>query len=398
MTNLQPSPAFDTIVECTSHLVKCIKNNVDTIGTDLHASSLLSESEYKTLVTIASSDESFIRAVRIVTAVRNKIERNPLLFDVFLNVLAKHGESVSKCIEKITQNYQQKTNASISQISISCEPRFLCPFCQKCSVQKFLVTGCSNPLEENLRFPFLNTTTLSRKDRRSLEDNLIAEFNEIKASFDQLRHLLTGQNYRFREIKSLLLAHTRFAEDPDLLCANSMDDILDSVFEHASFFNYEFLEMIIAKFGTPSDNKHLQKYLTQLKSYWSRNSSEGPLCLVNETYANLSYVALQYHHGNDDLSLGQAKLLSQQLAKELLKIPSCELQVVSIQNGGVVVFSLAKNFIEKVFPVSRSKLESLDLSVPYCDVQCRLVTMNGECTKQDLSNHHTPTPTPQVYK
>ena len=391
MTTVRPSPAFDIIVEFTSHLVKSIKDNVDTIATDLHSSNLLSESEYNHIVKLSSSDESFIRAVRTITAVRNKIERNPLLLDVFLDVLTKHGESVNKCVEKISQSCQQKVNGSITQVSGLHEPRFLCPFCQKCSVKKFLVSGCSSPYEEidNLRFPFLNTTTLSRIERRSLEDNLITEFKEIKQSFQQLRHLLTGQNYRFREIKSLLLEYSCIADDPELLCANSIDDILDVVFEHASFFNYEFLEIIIAQFGSSSDNKHLQKFLSNLKTYCSRNSVEGPLCLSSTRYSNILFVALQLQN-DKDLNLWQAKLLSHQLAKVVLKISRCEIQLVSVQDSGALIFSLAKNVFEKNFPVSIKKLESVGLSIVYSEVQSGLITVNGQCEKQSSLNQNIP--------
>ncbi len=372
MASCRTSPEFDTIVECTSLLVKSIKDNVHTVGTELYNAKLLSDAEYTTLTSIGSpSSESFIKAVRTVTAVRNKIERNPLLYDVFVGVLTKQGVTLSDCVEEIARNYHIKLKPNIPQIQVTHSTRFLCPFCQKCSVQKFLTTGgCTNPCKkggDTLQFLSLKTSGCIEKDKIR-ESNFKSEFEEITFLFGELRRLLIqSATNSVQELKILLLT-----KKVDLMNCNSIDGI---ICKRTSFFNYDFLGMIITEFGSSSGRKHLRNYLDKFDTYCTRNVNEVPFTILHSrsTGSNTLYLALQYTRiGNAAVSLKQIKSLCLQLAKEL-KVEPWDLQLVSIQEDCVLILSIAKSIAANVFPVSTALLDTLHLTVPYLDLQSKLV-------------------------
>ncbi len=390
MASSKTSPEFDTIVECTSLLVKSIKDNIQAVGTELYNAKLLSDTEYTTLTSIGSpSSESFIKAVRTVTAVRNKIERNPLLYDVFVSVLTKQGVTLNDCVDEIARNYHVKLTPTIPQIQVTHSTQFVCPYCQKCTVQKFLPTGCTTPCKkggDTLQFMSLKTSGCIVKDKLR-KGNLKSEFEEITFLFGELRRLLIkSATNSVQELKVLLLT-----KKVDLMNCNSIDGI---ICKRTSFFNYDFLEMIITEFGSNSGRQHLRKYLDKFDTYCIRNVNEVPFTALHSqsTGSNTVYLALQYtHHRNSAVSLKQIKSVCLQLANKL-NVEPWDLQLVSIQEDCVLLLSLAKSIAAEVFPVSTATLDTLHLSVPYLDLQTKL--FRGD-PKQDSSKVFLH-PSPQV--
>ena len=61
-----------------------------------------------------------------------------------------------------------------------------------------------------------------------------------------------------------------------LIKSQTVDHTFDVLRPHTTFFNYEILEFLIEKMGTPTDKDDLQKFLQDFKRFCRRSVFEIP--------------------------------------------------------------------------------------------------------------------------
>jgi hypothetical protein len=97
-----------------------------------------------------------------------------------------------------------------------------------------------------------------------------------------------------QDISSCILALTEH-DDPaigkpllekqkeDLNSAQNVNRVFDIVRPHMTFFNYEILEFVILKKGSPSDKRNLQTFLQEFRNFCSRSVFEIPPTMLGHS-------------------------------------------------------------------------------------------------------------------
>ena len=279
---------WETIVECSALLIDSIKGNINNIGNELHSKWFLSESEYESLKLTGPGSEPSVKARTIISAVETKIKSNPALFSDFIAVLSSQGVWLQDSTEKVEECYKAKQAASSDDSHES--PGFVCPYCQKCTLEEFFMSGCplvkakKNPsysLSEP-RFPFLDTKHLTDQEEFILYDKLSTDYDSIVSDFRKLC-LSLSKSTAFKEeidsIKLFLSASAIFSKEEKTQLMNSKkitDILMILLLERASFFNYQIIESLVNEYGSSDDKQELQKYLNEFNSYCKHDVFEVP--------------------------------------------------------------------------------------------------------------------------
>ena len=139
---------------------------------------------------------------------------------------------------------------------------------------------------EDHTFPEINS-----QDKAELEAQLILDADSMRKKFASLLvnviNSFKRQGIDPRELASAVLALIEY-DDPaigkpllerekdSLKKAQLVDDTFDVLRPHMTFFNYEILEFLIEKMGSPNIKDDLQKFLQEFKSFCRRSVFEIP--------------------------------------------------------------------------------------------------------------------------
>ena len=366
------SPEWETIVECSTLLINSIKEDVDNIGDELHSKWFLSESGYESLKQIGPGSEPSIRARKIISAVECKVKSQPALFEHFVTVLRSQGEWMRDCTEKVEECYKAKQLVSFEE---SQGPGFVCPYCQKCSLEDFFLSGC--PQEKTMKtslsisspnFPYLDTKRLSEPEKHMLLDKLTTDYDSIVSAFRKLC-LTLSKSPAFKDeidnIKLFLSASAIFSKEEkmQLLSSKTMAQVLMILLlERASFFNHQTIELVVNEYGSSDDKREMQKYLQEFNSYCERDVFEVPHSVFHpgqiEDSEHLKYFALKFFE-EGLIILQQITTICNRIAKTL-HINSWALSLVSIEKGCVfLTFAIPIAIATNVLPISEAQLIEL---------------------------------------
>ncbi len=363
------SPEWETIVECSTLLIDSMKGNVDNIGNEFHSKWFLSESEYESLKQIGPGSEPSIRARKIISAVECKVKSQPALFEHFVTVLRSQGDWMRDCTEKVEECYKAKQLASSEE-----SPGFVCPYCQKCSLEDFFMSGCPQEKTEKTTasissptFPYLNTKCLSEPEKHMLLDKLTTDYESIVSAFRKLC-LTLSKSPAFKDeiddIKLFLSASAIFSKEEkiQLMSSKTMTEVLMILLlERASFFNHQTIELVVNEYGSSDDKREMQKYLEGFNSYCKHNVFEVPHAVFhpgqNEDIKHSKFALKYFEEG--PIMLQQITTLCNRIAKTL-HINSWALSLESIQKGCVyLTFSIPVSIATKVLPISEAQLIEL---------------------------------------
>ena len=174
------------------------------------------------------------------------------------------------------------SHESITVNDASKNKGFKCPLCGTCSLDKYLKRECPQFYSlSDSAFPFLDTNKLTEDEKLALHVKLIKETNNINDNFNDLLYQLSEL---FEEMPSQTLKSvTNFVKirlsisnpvlDSEVISASS---IVQCLKETASFFNYNNVQHIIAKFGREMDKEMLSTYERNFKTFCERSMFEVP--------------------------------------------------------------------------------------------------------------------------
>ena len=163
---------------------------------------------------------------------------------------------------------------------------FVCP-CGECTLDSYFANGCPKmpkhiSTNEDIIFPYLDTSSLNEEEKEDLEDSLLEDMNNMDRNYGRLvtsiRKSLQMQEVDPQDLAQSLLSLELFKLHENQQCgfsivgkkirnACSIQEIFIELTCFWSFFNYELLEYIIEIYGTTEDKANLQMYLGDLKTF-----------------------------------------------------------------------------------------------------------------------------------
>ena len=316
------SPEHATILENTSTLVDCIKSDIHTFTNDLISQHLIPQGLRETLR--LDTLEASKKAERIVDHITDSVHSDPSVYQTFVSVLEAQGNWVKEYVRKVKCCYEAK-RGTYSQEAASAPSSFVCPFCQKCTFEEYCKHGCPISKEKPSppQFPFLDTSQLDDQEKDVLEMKLNDDFKNIESAFGELCVEISSSKLTIDKIVIFLLSKTVFrTEDTlrtELSRATSMVDILKVICGRLiSFFNYEILEEIINKYGSPADKEKLTDYLLKFNDYCKHNVFEVPQSKFHPSMSKnkCSCFALKYTQ-EAPITVGQTKTACRNIANIL---------------------------------------------------------------------------------
>ena len=264
------------MLRCNDKLVTALSADPQGIAGILLAKGLIPENTEAQVRQCSTPRE---KATILVTTVRQRIEVAPKRFQEFLVILSK--QEWTKDIMKVLQSYispkQIRKDAGVQAVSTGDHD-------STDKEQKLSSDISSNGKDHT--FPKLNS-----QDKAELEAQLILSADRMRKKFASLLvnvvNSLKSQGINPRELATTVLALTEY-DDPAigkpllerekeaLMKAQSVDHTFDVLRPHMTFFNYEILEFLIEKIGSPSDKDDLQKFLHEFKGFCRRSVFEVP--------------------------------------------------------------------------------------------------------------------------
>ena len=277
---------------------------------------------------------------------------------------------------------------------------FVCPFCKKCTVELFFSkAGCPKAVscvtEQQAVFPYLDTQMLSEQNREELEANLVHDTRKMIFLFadtqDSIASSLNSQNLTMKQVVNYVLSLGMFVADirskslakddeADLRQAEPIFDIFSVLRSYVSFFNYEILERLAIKFGSPEDTRSVEEYVAAFNHFCERSVFECP--------PNVFRYAIQ----NDDDRVFSVKYITEatpilgdvvsvrRKIAEILGIKFWALQLCSIEEGCVCLrFWMPSHIADEVLPVLESQQAALsDIGVRILELVEDTSTAEGQ--------------------
>ena len=273
------------------------------------------------------------------------------------------------------QKYEESSgDESFHSIPDSDRPGFICPFCAKCTIERFFSEeGCHNKKQETL-FPQLNVSSLNENEKASLELQLSSDAEKMITTFADFtiftRDSLEQRN-ELDKITDTVLSLGGFKggigakvlEPQDrkkILAAKSVAKVFAILREYISFFNYEIIEHLIKHHGSAADHKNLEEYLIAFNAFCQRNIFEvPPNVFCNSSQQRGKVFALKCTEASRVTSLESVKRVKRKVAK-VFGLNPLALQLCSIKEGCVELHFLIPSAVaDCIFPVSPSYCSAL---------------------------------------
>ena len=242
---------------------------------------------------------------------------------------------------------------------------FQCP-CGECSLETYLLDGCPKSC-----IPYLEMTTLSKKDQENLNYMLPNDTEKIMESFaDLLNRTCDSLKWQGVTVDNLV----RVAVNSDsslhdqLIGSTSVDQVFTHLAPEISFFNHEILARIINVLGNKGDNDRLADYSKEFKEFCKRKvfEVEPGHCTRGQRLSKLKRrtlfaVVLPTGGGTILQKLGDAMNIKETLA-EILAIPLVTLHLHRIDKGSIIlVFSVPDSIADELFPLPEEQIALLKL-------------------------------------
>lgn len=254
-------------------------------------------------------------------------------------------------------------------------PKYICA----CAPQKCKRTFHCPNLVSSARFKAVNVKDIVSLDKEQRDDlnrelrvetkTLIFAFYELLSTFC---NSLEKRRIPIKRLKTYLMVIKAVtpASDTDeqpalhnckdlLKSANDIDDIIEIIEHHSSFFDFKLVEYMIHKSGTASDKEKLHEYEKRFLSYLSHRVCECPSSIRESLGDDYIDLIVKLDSSYEQSTLSSIKDLEVRLSRTL-KVHTCLLNLRSIERGCIkLTFQIPCFLLETIFPLSTEQERSL---------------------------------------
>ena len=241
------------------------------------------------------------------------------------------------------------------------------------------------PDQAHLTFPLLKNADMKSEEYEKLKIRLYSESCALMEKFVYLFtsffQSMSDRQVPVKKIVSNLKTFGAFTpiykgENQPLLKdelsklkleTTDMDDIMSTVTDYCSFFNYRLLSFLVKKHGTLEDKEQLEKYEKEFSDYAQRRVFECPSEFgeMNKKFANL-VVKLDDHY--EQCTTKQLWLLEADLCK-IFGVTNLNLRL--LRPGCLQLTFQLPLFVQKaIFPLSKEQEKKL-LALHVLRVDCK---------------------------
>ena len=228
--------------------------------------------------------------------------------------------------------------------------------------------GQGSTLGESL-FPYLDHSTLSKKEKEIIECQLIDDTKKMINLFadteDSLIESLESQKLRVSRIRNYAANFVRKIGPNDeelhveiLQKAKDLYDVFFALKRFKSFFHYEIVEKIVRKFGNDKDHQLMDEYISKFNEFCKRRVFEVPPNIFHDSDPmpgdKVFAVKLEEHDSLKDVVVARKKLA------EILDIEIFALHLCSVSAGCLCLrFLVSAKVADKIFPLTEIQISAL---------------------------------------
>ena len=284
-------------------------------------------------------------------------------------------------------NDSSSFSSSVEETQSAAQSSQFCA-CGSCSFQEFLYGKmCPCKLNRETGLPYLDTERMSRFEKDIFKGRLLNESSDIRRSFDDLVDLTADA---LEDVKPKRLARflrnideepqvrkvtvPTFGYDEQFKKAESVEEIVDIIRPHYSFFNFKVIELIIKSHLIPPEDpkgvrKQLQRYEAKFNEYCKRRVYECPP-VYNERNKMSAIVFCKWDTDiNEKFTVEGIQVFKAKLVKAL-EITTLAFDLVSVDIGCVqVLWQIPKHLCQHVFPLrieQERELQKMGLLEFFC--------------------------------
>ena len=263
--------------------------------------------------------------------------------------------------------HQRKPNTSY--------PRFICPFCKKCTViQFFSKDGCPKAGQHDIAkgdslFPYLDYSGLTKKESLVLECQLIDDTKNMVCSFaeteDKLIVSLESQELsvsRLRNYAGNFVKKIGTKEELEKLQkSENLYDVFFALHPFKSFFHYEIVENIVKRFGSGEDQHLMEDYVSKFNDFCRRSVFEVPPNVFHDSDPKPGDKVFSVKFTPEErASLGDIVAVRRKMAN-ILGIDVYALQLCCVTDGCVCLrFLISAQMAQNVSSLSQNQLRALN--------------------------------------
>ena len=337
------TPEYVALQKCFESVIAVVKIDPGSLCDALFSEGYVPESVRNYTRMDALPDEN--KARKLIDTVIDQIKEDPNVFHHFLGTLkSSHYDKLKK---KLTECYKSERSKTLDDSKAKLQPdtngtSFLCPYCKNCSLEQYLSEeGCPKATGKTL-FPYLNTPNLSEEERTMLEFRLMSATEDLIMLFAETdTYIAENLCADITIVKNFVLDLVRIPNLDEngakLNKATSIPEIILALQPYKSFLNYEIIERIANKFGTPDICDKMQKYVTAFNDFCKRSAFELPVNVLPKKGNTRSEKILSVKLRKKELaSIGDTKFAQLNMAK-ILGVNPWALKICSIEEGCLCV-------------------------------------------------------------
>ena len=398
------SPEYLALQKCYKLVIGVVRTDPGSLCDALFSEGYISESVRNYTRTDSIPDEN--KARKLIDNVIDRIRDDANFFHKFIKILeSPHYDNLKKRLNECYQTEKRHEDCSIVELPRSLQANkpclshvqvsegestaavnaestsqttidtsFVCPYCKKCSLEQYLSDeGCPEAAGKTL-FPYLNTPDLSEEDRMVLEDTLISATTNLRVLFAETdTSIAENLHANVTIVKNYVLDLVNDPEQEEnkaeIKKATSIPEIILALQPYKSFLNYEIIERIVAKFGSPEDQTVMQKYVDTFNKFCERSAFELPVSVLSKKVKarkDKDKVLSVKLSKEGFASLRNIISVRQKMAS-ILGVKKWALKICSIENGCVCVrFLVPAAVMSKILPLSpakKSALREVDINI-----------------------------------
>ncbi len=324
-----------------------------------------------------NNETSEAKALKLLTPLLRRIQWDTSAFHGFVDILrgrGLHGNEMAKALQQryeLELEHQQQCEPNVQQVqqppvldsAESLPAGFLCPYCRRCTLEEFTSEqGCPDKPPE--MFPFLDVTNLLPAEKDELLYQLRSATIKIKATFStfvlRLKCSLEERRVSLNDFKFAILSlgafHTDDTEVPildrdEITAVTEYSEVILCLQKYISFFNYEIIEDVVAKFGSDDDKKGWDEYIQEFNAFCKRSIFEVPPSVFS-TRPQTTAKVFCAKCDEKQFTLETVLEVKGKIAK-IFNLTFRALKLCSISKGCVELrFSVPASVSDRIFPIS----------------------------------------------
>ena len=226
-------------------------------------------------------------------------------------------------------------------------------------------------------FPYLNVSGLTPKQKEGLETRLGVESDDIVDKFWSLQsrvyESLCARNVPVDKIVTHLLSLHAFdpvykdSQKPalqpffqELRKAGSIEDVLFTIKDYFSFFNYRVIKHMVEGLGTDQDRVELQNYERDFDEYSKRRIYECPPVYGPMSNADHAELVLKLDTLYEKFTVKELKKFEYRLSRIFCVSPQAVLRLCRVEEGCLQLIFQVPSFVQQeIFPLSSEQESAL---------------------------------------